>query len=113
MKTPAIWLSVKLYTDESQTERKHLAMKPLVINCNAAIHADQGEAQYTAPTAYTVCGLLYIKYKKHTYIHIAFTYITCKCHYVFGNSSKAELCILMTVLLLHQNTACAYLAPHQ
>ncbi len=36
-----------------------------------------------------------------------------ECHYVFGNGSRPELCILMTVLMLQQNTIYAYLAPHQ
>lgn len=43
----------------------------------------------------------------------AFTYITHECHYVFGNASEAELCIVMAAPMLQQNTVYAYLAPQQ
>lgn len=97
--------------------RKHLAFRnPSVIICNAAIHAPQGATQYTL---YMCLNAAYCILNMKSYIlkvyfnSVEFTYITYECHYVFENGSKAELCILMTVLRLQQNTLCANLAAHQ
>lgn len=65
MKTPAMRLSVKLYTDEFQCvyvikKRQHSAMKPSVIICN--VHEDQGATHYTVLHAYILCFYISMQY---------------------------------------------------